>query len=57
MSLQFCPDCKHFHRGRAVVCRPCVRQRLNAYVGESVSHETLPVPHRVPEDASAGEGI
>lgn len=29
MSLNLCPDCKQYHRGRCLVCRPCARDRLN----------------------------
>lgn len=55
MSLRFCPDCEEFHRGRAVVCRPCARRRLELHVRKRmnfVSCETFePSPvsdHRVP---------
>ena len=55
MSLRNCPDCHEFHRGRAVVCRPCARRRLATHARQRiriVSHETFePSPvseNRVP---------
>lgn len=40
MTLRLCPDCENFHRGRAVVCRPCAQERLRRHKLWLVSRET-----------------
>lgn len=43
MTLRLCPDCENFHRGRAMVCRPCARERLRVHMlglYDDISRET-----------------